>query len=67
MKHEDSARQLYLFPGERIAWETLTTECQHDIRQLLSLLIEQAGCKQQKQSNDDNDNHHTETNPCQKK
>lgn len=65
MKHKDSSRQLCLFPGERIAWETLTSECQQDIRQLLSLLVEHAGCKQQKQSNDDNNS--TETNACQKK
>lgn len=34
-------RQLVLFPGERIAWETLTEECQQSLYPLLSLLIEQ--------------------------
>lgn len=34
--------QLQLFPIHDVTWETLTTDCQQSVRELLSLLLEQA-------------------------
>lgn len=49
MQEPSQDRQLVLFPGEQIAWETLPDTCQHSICQLLSLLIEQVRNQQQQQ------------------
>jgi len=34
--------QLQLFPDQLVTWETLAGNCQQSIRELLSLLLEQA-------------------------
>jgi hypothetical protein len=34
--------QLQLFPDQLVAWETLPRNCQQSLRELLSLLLEQA-------------------------
>ncbi|MCH8840972.1 MAG: hypothetical protein IH831_09945 [Planctomycetes bacterium] len=41
MNTECLSRQLHLFPGDRVPWETLPEECQQSAQELLSLLIEQ--------------------------
>lgn len=53
MNRQSPDRQLVLFPGQRIAWETLTDECRQDLSQLLSLLLEQV-CNQQQQNQSTN-------------
>lgn len=50
MNDHSPDRQLVLFSDKRIAWETLPDECQHDLRQLLSLLLEQVRIKQLQQT-----------------
>ena len=42
MNTECLSRQLQLFPGDRVPWETLPEECQQSAQELLSLLIEEA-------------------------
>lgn len=39
--------QLQLFPDQLMTWETLERNCQQSIRELLSLLLEQALQQQQ--------------------
>jgi hypothetical protein len=34
--------QLQLFPDQHVVWETLPSSCQQSVRELLSLLLEQA-------------------------
>lgn len=50
MNRQSPDKQLVLFPGQRIVWETLTDECQQDLSQLLSLLLEQVRNQQQNQN-----------------
>lgn len=49
MKSSSHNRQLVLFPGEQIAWESLTEESQQSLYPLLSLLIEQVHDQQRSQ------------------
>lgn len=49
MNQTSQTRQLVLFPGEQVAWETLTDECRQSVFQLFSLLIEQVRNQQHQQ------------------
>jgi hypothetical protein len=50
MKTESPSRQLQLFPGDLVSWETLTEECQQSVGELLSLLLEQSLQRQLQQT-----------------
>ena len=60
MKTKWKPRQLQLFPGDLVSWETLTEEYQQSVSELLSLLLEQAVHRQVQQTpitNQEKDDH----------
>ena len=42
MQNDSRARQLVLFPCQLLTWETLPDEVQQSLKEVISLLLEQA-------------------------